>query len=82
MSTDFVNRDVGGKLGSAIVKCDSAGEDLADHVGYVVQLEWNPQGMMAHAAAGAVFHFGILHLITRVRKQGVIAGVIEMHVAR
>ncbi len=43
VSTDFVNREVGGKLGSAIVKGDSTGKNLADRIGYVVQLERNSQ---------------------------------------
>jgi hypothetical protein len=62
------------------VKRDSTGEDLADHIGYIVQLERNPLDVIAHAAASAVFHFGILHVVPCVWKRRVIAGVIEMHV--
>ena len=36
---------------------------------------------MAHAAAGAVLHLAVLHVIARARKQVVVAAVVEMHVA-
>src|ERR1700744_2177292 len=35
---------------------------------------------MAHAAARAVLHLGVLHVIARLRKESVIARMIKMHV--
>jgi len=41
-----------------------------------------PKRRMAHATTRAIFHLAILHVIPRVRKDIVIAGVIVMHVGQ
>src|SRR5262249_12444201 len=35
---------------------------------------------MAHAAAGAVLHFGVLHVVARLGEESVIARMIKVHV--
>jgi len=82
MATDLVHRDAGREFLRAVVEVDAIGEHLVHHRMHVVLAEWNAQHMVAHAAAGGVGHFGVLHVIARVREQVVIAGVVPMQMRR
>jgi hypothetical protein len=75
-----MQREVRRELGHAVMEHDAVGENLFHHGGHVVGLERNAQRLVTHAAAGAVVHFGVLQVITRLRKKPVIARVIIVHV--
>jgi len=64
----------------AIVKLDAARIDIFHHLADVVDRERALQFGLAHASAGGVGHFGILHMKPRGREIIERSGVVEMHV--
>ena len=80
MTADQMHRDAIGDLACAVVKLDAPLEQFSHHRRDVVGFKRVTQIGMAHAPAGAVFHFAVLNVIARVREQIVVAGVVPMHV--
>jgi hypothetical protein len=81
VAADFVNGNAGRNLAVAVMKFDAAVKDPAQHRAHVVEFERDPHMRVTHAAAGRKSHLGVLQMITRARKQRVIADMIVMHVA-
>jgi len=59
----------------------AGGEDFAHRRHHVLDLEWQPQRLMAHAAPGGIGHFAILQVVARLREQLVIAAMVVMQMA-
>ena len=68
VAADEVERDAGGDLGGAVVEGDAAVEDVADGGRHVLDLEDEAERLVAHAAAGAVGHLGVLEMEARLRE--------------
>ena len=62
-------------------KRDAAGEHLAHHRDHVVLFVGEAELLVAHAAAGAVVHLLVLHVVAGARKQIDVAAVVVVHVA-
>ena len=81
VAADEVERDAGRDLGGAVVEGDAAVEDVADGGRHVLDLEDEAERLVAHAAAGAIGHLGVLEMEAGVREFGPVAGMIPVHVA-
>lgn len=79
VTADMMHGDAGHDLPFAIMKSGPAAEDFAHHGDDIVDLERQPQCLMAHAASGGIGHFAILQVIPRLWKQIMIAAMVVMH---
>src|SRR5262245_27815807 len=81
VAADVVHAHTGGDQVVAVVKLDPARKHLAHHCNHVVGLERVSDRVVAHRASGCVFHFAVLQVIARARKQVVVAAVIVVQMA-
>src|SRR5215510_4030858 len=82
MTAYLMHGDTRRELLNSIVEFDAISEYFSYHRKHVAFAERNAQHLMTHAAAGGVGHLGVLDVITRIREQIVVAGMIPMHVRR
>ena len=80
VTADAVDADARRHLLRSVVEDHAAGEDLAHHRHHVFDLEGPADHLVTHAAPGGVRHLAVLQVVSRARKEVVVAGVVVVQV--
>jgi hypothetical protein len=80
MAAHTVQTHTRGQIGLAVVKHDTVVKHPADHAHHILGFKWRAQLRMRHGSTGAVPHFSVLQMHSRVRKQVMVSRMVVMHV--